>query len=104
MDFRVNDKNEIFFLEVNFTCSVFFSDGYEGSADYILKFDGVGQSGFLQHIINEGIYRCKSQLKKYTMKGDSINGLVFMRINRSPPKKSYLTTKPGVIVSSTNDM
>ena len=74
MDYRVNDQNEIYFLEINFTCSVFYSDGYEGSADYILKFDGVGQAGFLNHIINEGIYRYKSQQKKYTMKGDSING------------------------------
>lgn len=74
MDFRVNDNNEIYFLEVNFTCSVFYSDGYEGSADYILKFDGIGQQGFLHHIISEGISRHKSQLKKYTMKGDSING------------------------------
>ena len=74
MDFRVNADNEIYFLEVNFTCSVFYSDGYEGSADYILKFDGIGQEGFLKHIIAEGISRHKSQLKKYTMKGDSING------------------------------
>jgi D-alanine-D-alanine ligase and related ATP-grasp enzymes len=27
MDFRVNDKGEVFFLEVNFTCSVFYTDG-----------------------------------------------------------------------------
>jgi D-alanine-D-alanine ligase len=27
LDFRVNDKNEIFFLEINFTCSVFYTDG-----------------------------------------------------------------------------
>ncbi len=74
LDFRVNDNNEIYFLEINFTCSVFYSDGYEGSADYILKFDGIGQSGFLNHIIHEGIYRYKSQQKKYAMKGDSING------------------------------
>ncbi len=74
LDFRVNDKKEIYFLEINFTCSVFYSDGYEGSADYILRFDGIGQAGFLQHIIREGIFRHKSQLKKYTMKGDSING------------------------------
>ncbi|MEP7320454.1 MAG: SET domain-containing protein-lysine N-methyltransferase [Saprospiraceae bacterium] len=74
MDFRVDENNQIYFLEINFTCSVFYSDGYEGSADYILKFDGVGQEGFLNHIVNEGIYRYKAQQKKYTMKGDSING------------------------------
>ena len=27
LDFRVNDKNEIYFLEINFTCSVFYTDG-----------------------------------------------------------------------------
>ena len=57
LDFRVNDKNEIYFLEINFTCSVFYTDGYEGSADFILKYDGIGQAGFLRHIIAEGIAR-----------------------------------------------
>ncbi|MEI9958331.1 MAG: ATP-grasp domain-containing protein [Ferruginibacter sp.] len=54
LDFRVDDKKEIFFLEINFTCSVFYKDGYEGSADYILKHDGFGQANFLHHIIKEG--------------------------------------------------
>jgi D-alanine-D-alanine ligase len=49
-DFRVNDKGDIYFLELNFTCSVFYADGYEGSADFILKYDGIGQAGFLKHI------------------------------------------------------
>jgi D-alanine-D-alanine ligase len=74
LDFRVNDKNEIFFLEINFTCSVFYKDGYEGSADFIIKYDGIGQSGFLKHIIAEGIGRHQRRLKPYTMKGNSISG------------------------------
>lgn len=74
LDFRVNAKNEIFFLEINFTCSVFYKDGYEGSADYILKADGVGQAGFLKKIIDEGIARHKRSQKKYTMKGNAIAG------------------------------
>jgi D-alanine-D-alanine ligase len=74
LDFRVNDKNEIFFLEINFTCSVFYTDGYEGSADYILKCDGVGQAGFLQKIIHEGIARHQRRQKKYTMNGNAIAG------------------------------
>jgi len=74
LDFRVNDKNEIFFLEINFTCSVFYKDGYEGSADYILKADGIGQSGFLKKIIDEGIARHQRSQKKYTMKGNAIAG------------------------------
>ncbi len=74
LDFRVTDKKEIFFLEINFTCSVFYKDGYEGSADYILKHDGFGQANFLKHIIKEGIARHAQRQKKYVMKGNSIAG------------------------------
>ncbi len=74
LDFRVNDKKEIYFLEINFTCSVFYTDGYEGSADFILKFDGIGQSGFLKHIVEEGIARHKRRQKKFRIKGNSIAG------------------------------
>ncbi|MGE5106527.1 MAG: SET domain-containing protein-lysine N-methyltransferase [Sphingobacteriales bacterium] len=74
MDFRVNAKKEIFFLEINFTCSVFYKDGYEGSADYILKHDGIGQAGFLSHIIEEGIARHQRKQKKYHIKGNAIAG------------------------------
>lgn len=74
LDFRVNAAGDIYFLEINFTCSVFYKDGYEGSADYILKFDGTGQAGFLKHIIAEGIARHNRVKKKYYMKGDAIAG------------------------------
>jgi len=74
LDFRVNDKNEIYFLEINFTCSVFYTDGYEGSADFIIKYDGIGQSGFLHHMIKEGIARHKRRIKPFVMKGNSIAG------------------------------
>jgi D-ala D-ala ligase C-terminus/SET domain len=74
LDFRADANNNIFFLEINFTCSVFYKDGYEGSADYILKHDGFGQANFLRHIIKEGINRHLRKQKKYTMKGNSIAG------------------------------
>jgi D-alanine-D-alanine ligase len=73
LDFRVNELNHVYFLEINFTCSVFYKDGYEGSADYILKHDPDGQRGFLLHIIKEGIHR--HQLKqKYQLLRNSISG------------------------------
>lgn len=74
LDFRVDISGQIYFLEINFTCSVFYKDGYEGSADYILKFDGFGQQQFLHHIINEGISRHQRKQKKYLVKGNSIAG------------------------------
>jgi D-alanine-D-alanine ligase-like ATP-grasp enzyme len=74
LDFRMNDAGELFFLEINFTCSVFYKDGYEGSADYILKHDGFGQADFLRLIISEAIARHRRIKKKYIMKGNSIAG------------------------------
>lgn len=74
LDFRMNGKGVLYFLEINFTCSVFYKDGYEGSADYILKHDGFGQANFLRHIIAEGMARHQRQKKKYIMKGNSISG------------------------------
>lgn len=74
MDFRMNSKGEIFFLEINFTCSVFYAEGYEGSADYILMHDGVGKRGFLERIIVEGMARHQRKQKLFSIKGNSIAG------------------------------
>lgn len=74
LDFRVDAKGDVYFLEINFTCSVFYSRGYEGSADYILNYDGIGQAGFLRHIIEEGIDRHRRRQKKYHVKGSPISG------------------------------
>ena len=74
MDFRMNAKGKLFFLEINFTCSVFYAEGSEGSADHILKCDGIGQTRFLNHIIQEGINRHKRKQKKYYVKKDAISG------------------------------
>ena len=74
LDFRLDASAELFFLEVNFTCSVFYSDGYEGSADYILRNDGIGQAGFAVRIIAEGVARHKRSRKPYVMRGNSISG------------------------------
>lgn len=74
LDFRMNATGEIYFLEINFTCSVFYTDGYEGSADYILYTDGIGQEGFLRHIIAEGMARHERNKKKYSMRGNAIAG------------------------------
>ncbi len=74
LDFRVTDENKIFFLEINFTCSVFYENGYEGSADYILMNEPGGKKDFLQKIIQEGISRFQQKQKKYFLKGNSLSG------------------------------
>ena len=74
MDFRLNARGELFFLEINFTCSVFYRDGYEGSADYILRHDGMGQAAFAERIIAEGMARHRRARKPYAMSGNAIAG------------------------------
>ncbi|MEI6088014.1 MAG: SET domain-containing protein-lysine N-methyltransferase [Bacteroidota bacterium] len=74
LDFRMNENGELFFLEINFTCSVFYENGYEGSADYILQYDGIGHRAFLQHIINEGIARYERKKKNYVVRNNAISG------------------------------
>jgi D-alanine-D-alanine ligase len=74
LDFRMDAKGRLFFLEINFTCSVFYTEGYEGSADYILRFDGTGPAGFLRQIIAEGLARYQHQQKKYVMRGNALAG------------------------------
>ena len=74
LDFRVKPDGTIFFLEINFTCSVFYEDGYEGSADYILLNDPAGKKGFLETIINEGIQRHNNKQKKFSVKGNALAG------------------------------
>ncbi|MCC6275058.1 MAG: SET domain-containing protein-lysine N-methyltransferase [Leptospiraceae bacterium] len=74
MDFRVDKNGNIFFLEVNFACSVFYKEGYYGTADYILQHDGFGPSNFLKHIIQEGISRHNSRQNKYYSKKNGVSG------------------------------
>lgn len=74
MDFRMDEHGELYFLEVNFTCSVFYRDGAEGSADYILKYDPLGQAGFAERIIAEGIARHRRRQKPWVMRGNAVSG------------------------------
>lgn len=74
LDFREGADGEPYFLEINFTCSVFYSGGYEGSADWILIHDGLGLAGFLRHIIAEGRARSQRRTPPYRMRGNALSG------------------------------
>ncbi len=74
LDFRLDKNDNLYFLEINFTCSAFYEDGYEGSADYILNNDPAGKAGFLKVIIREGIERHKAKQRKYSLKGSTVSG------------------------------
>ncbi len=70
-DFRLDAAGEIHFLDINFTCSVFYPEGHQGSADYIL---GRDTAAFLKHIMAEGIARHRRQTPPYERRGNASSG------------------------------
>jgi D-alanine-D-alanine ligase len=73
LDFRL-DAAGLWFLDINFACSLFYPPGYEGSADYILRHDPIGPSGFLRHIISGGMARHRSKHRRFVRGANGIAG------------------------------
>lgn len=74
LDFRMAADGTLHFLDINFACSVFYAPGSEGSADYILRHDGLGQDGFLRHIIREGVRRHRASRRLWKRRGNASAG------------------------------
>ncbi len=91
LDFRMDQNNDIYFLEINFTCSAFYEGSYQGSADHILNYDPTGKGGFLKHIIGEGIARHRAKQKKYNLKGNALSGYGIFA-NQQLPKNEIIFT------------
>jgi len=68
IDFRAGGSGELYFLEINCECSICYPEGSEGSADYILKFDPLGHTGFLRHVIAEGIARHRRRQRRFVVR------------------------------------
>jgi hypothetical protein len=73
LDFRM-DAAALWFLDINFACSVFYPEGYEGSADYILRNDPVGHAGFLRQAIECGVARHGRKQRPYVRGAHGISG------------------------------
>ncbi|MGA3187067.1 MAG: SET domain-containing protein-lysine N-methyltransferase [Bryobacteraceae bacterium] len=73
LDFRLDTKG-LWFLDINFACSVFYPPGYEGSADYILRSDPAGHRGFLRHVIEAGLARHRRKEPRFVRGANGIAG------------------------------
>jgi hypothetical protein len=52
VDIRMNNREELYFLEMNPNCGIFYPTvEVYGSADFILAHDPIGHDGFLNLII-----------------------------------------------------
>ncbi|MBF0305036.1 MAG: SET domain-containing protein-lysine N-methyltransferase [Alphaproteobacteria bacterium] len=74
MDFRVDAFDTPCFIDANFACSVLYPEGHSGTADYILAHEGLGQAGFLRHIIAEGLARHRAAAKPYAVVRSDASG------------------------------
>ena len=68
MDFRLDRDGVPSVLDANFSCSVFYPEGFFGTADYILQHDGFGVANFLRHIIREGLARHAARQRPFTVR------------------------------------
>jgi hypothetical protein len=73
LDFRIDAKG-LWFLDINFACSVFYPEGYEGSADYVLRYDPIGREGFLRHIIAAGMARHRCKRRRFVRGANGLAG------------------------------
>lgn len=64
-DIRMDAKGELYLLEINPNCAVFYPPDEPGSADMILSHDPAGHAGFLEHILRCGRLRQERAQKKW---------------------------------------
>jgi D-alanine-D-alanine ligase len=100
IDFRSNHSGEIFFLEINCECSIFYPEGSEGSADYILKHEPIGHAGFLQLIIADGIRRHQRRQKPFIVRMASNRSLACFAARDL--REGEIAGQPGLFRPSPN--
>lgn len=71
LDFRLDAEGVPNFLDANFTCSVFYPEGYYGTADYILRNDGFGTAAFLRLIVDDSMERHRRRQRPYAVQATS---------------------------------
>lgn len=64
-DLRMNEQGEVFMLEINPNCEVFYPPGDEGCADFILLNDPRGHQGFVDTILRSAFKRARSDVRKW---------------------------------------
>ncbi len=62
-DIRMDDKGELYMLEINPNCGVFYAPKDAGSADFILLNDKKGHRGFLELLITAALKRSNNAVE-----------------------------------------
>ncbi|MBM3262365.1 MAG: hypothetical protein FJY97_02930 [candidate division Zixibacteria bacterium] len=67
-DIRMNTAGELYMLEINPNCGVFYPPEDAGSADFILMNDPGGHAGFVDTILRAALSRHAKRRKKYEVR------------------------------------
>lgn len=62
-DIRMNDKGELFMLEINPQGAIFYPPDAPGMADYILRFDPRGHAGFVDLLFRSALASHKQRIE-----------------------------------------
>lgn len=109
-DFRMAENGDLFFLEINPLCGMFYGEKAPGSADFILKHDKKGHLGFVDLIIRSAFNRVKKTEKWKIMfsepAGFSIYAnelieegecIIDIDNNQSEANLQFFSTKPNIV-------
>lgn len=66
-DIRMNDQGDLFMLEINSNCGLFYPPDAMGSADFILSYDPRGHRHFLDTILGAARKRAQKAQKKWQL-------------------------------------
>ncbi len=66
-DIRLNPAGELFMLEINPNCGLFYREKDAGSADFVLLNDPAGHRGFLDQILRAAFKRRDSRQRKWAV-------------------------------------
>jgi D-alanine-D-alanine ligase len=73
-DLRVDEAGEVYLLEINPNCGVFYPEGSFGSADFILAGDPAGHRGLLLHLLSCAIRRRERERKAWAIDFSAATG------------------------------
>jgi len=73
-DIRMDKNGNLYLLEINPNCSVFYPDDNGATADVILMMDGTGKDKFLKLIIDYALAKQRKTKKKYNVQLDPVLG------------------------------
>jgi D-alanine-D-alanine ligase-like ATP-grasp enzyme len=103
-DIRMNADGELFMLEINPNCELFYPPGDEGSADFILLNDPAGHRGFVDTILRTALQRHSKQIRKWEIrKGrDGHYGMYAVRSVEAGAIIEQYEEQPHVLVSKSH--